>query len=95
MTPQTCISNQHQVHPQFTHFNRTNLMIDLPLASTALGIICTLVWIGWNLSQHLNAIHIAIAEIRILLQSNNSKMNDIETDIKDLGRRVNEIEHKI
>jgi hypothetical protein len=70
-------------------------MIDLPLASTALGIICTLVWIGWNLSQHLNAIHIAIAEIRILLQSNNSKMNDIETDIKDLGRRVNEIEHKI
>jgi hypothetical protein len=70
-------------------------MIDLPLASTALGIICTLVWIGWNLSQHLNAIHIAIAEIRILLQSNNSKMNDIETDIKDLGKRVNEIEHKI
>lgn len=70
-------------------------MIDLPLASTALGIICTLVWIGWNLSQHLNAIHIAIAEIRILLQSNNSKMNDIETDIKDLARRVNEIEHKI
>lgn len=70
-------------------------MIDLPLASTALGIICTLVWIGWNLSQHLNAIHIAIAEIRILLQSNNSKMNDIETDIKDLARRVNEIEHKV
>ena len=70
-------------------------MIDLPLASTALGIICTLVWIGWNLSQHLNAIHIAIAEIRILLQSNNSKMNDIETDIKELARRVNEIEHKV
>jgi hypothetical protein len=70
-------------------------MIDLPLASTALGIICTLVWIGWNLSQHLNAIHIAIAEIRILLQSNNSKMNDIETDIKDLTRRINEIEHKV
>ena len=70
-------------------------MIDLTIASTALGIICTLVWIGWNLSQHLNAIHIAIAEIRILLQSNNAKMNDIETDIKDLARRVNEIEHKI
>ena len=70
-------------------------MIDLTIASTALGIICTLVWIGWNLSQHLNAIHIAIAEIRILLQSNNSKMNDIETDIKDLARRVNEIEHQI
>jgi hypothetical protein len=67
-------------------------MIDLPLASTALGIICTLVWIGWNLSQHLNAIHIAIAEIRILLQSNNSKMNDIETDIKDLTHRLNQIE---
>ena len=70
-------------------------MIDLTLASTALGVISTLVWIGWTLSQHLNAIHIAIAEIRILLQSNNSKMNDIETDIKDLARRVNEIEHKI
>lgn len=70
-------------------------MIDLPLASTALGIICTLVWIGWNLSQHLNAIHIAIAEIRILLQSNNSKMNDIETDIKDLNQRMNQIEGRI
>jgi hypothetical protein len=70
-------------------------MIDLPLASTALGIICTLVWIGWNLSQHLNAIHIAIAEIRILLQSNNSKMNDIETDIKDLTHRMNQIEGRI
>jgi len=67
-------------------------MIDLPLASTALGIICTLVWIGWNTSQHLNAIHISIAEIRILLQSNNSKMNDVETDIKDLTRRMNQIE---
>jgi hypothetical protein len=70
-------------------------MIDLPLASTALGIICTLVWIGWNLSQHLNQIHIAIAEIRILLQTNNAKMNDIETDIKELTIRVNYIEHKI
>lgn len=70
-------------------------MIDLPLASTALGIILTLVWIGWNLSQHLNAIHIAIAEIRILLQSNNSKMNDLETDIKDLNQRMNQIEGRI
>jgi hypothetical protein len=69
-------------------------MIDLPLASTALGIICTLIYVGWNLSQHLNAIHIAIAEIRILLQTNNSKMNDVETDIKDLVRRMNEIERK-
>lgn len=67
-------------------------MIDLPLASTALGIICTLVWIGWNTSQHLNAIHIAIAEIRILLQSNNSKMNDLETDIRDINNRLNQIE---
>jgi hypothetical protein len=69
-------------------------MIDLPLASTALGMICTLVYVGWNLSQHLNAIHIAIAEIRILLQANNSKMNDLETDIKDLNRRVHDIERK-
>ena len=67
-------------------------MIDLPLASTALGIICTLVWIGWNLSQHLNAIHIAIAEIRILLQSNNSKMNDIETDVRDINQRLHQLE---
>ena len=69
-------------------------MIDLPLASTALGIICTLIYVGWNLSQHLNAIHIAIAEIRILLQTNNSKMNDVETDIKDLNRRMADIERK-
>jgi hypothetical protein len=67
-------------------------MIDLPLASTALGIICTLIWIGWNLSQHLNAIHIAIAEIRILLQSNNSKMNDIETDVRDINQRLHQLE---
>jgi hypothetical protein len=69
-------------------------MIDLPLASTALGIICTLVYVGWNLSQHMNAIHISIAEIRILLQSNNSKMNDVESDIKDLIRRINDLERK-
>ena len=67
-------------------------MIDLTLASTALGVICTLVWIGWNLSQHLNAIHIAIAEIRILLQSNNSKMHDLETDIRDINQRLQQIE---
>jgi hypothetical protein len=67
-------------------------MIDLPLASTALGIICTLIWIGWNLSQHLNAIHIAIAEIRILLQSNYSKMNDIETDVRDINQRLHQLE---
>jgi hypothetical protein len=67
-------------------------MIDLPLASTALGIICTLVYVGWNLSQHLNAIHIAIAEIRILLQSNNSKMNDIETDVRDINQRLHQLE---
>lgn len=67
-------------------------MIDLPLASTALGIICTLIWIGWNLSQHLNAIHIAIAEIRILLQTNNSKMNDIETDVRDINQRLHQLE---
>ena len=69
-------------------------MIDITLASTALGIICTLVAIGWHLSQCLNSINISIAEIRILLQSNNSKINDIEIDIKDLLRRVNDIEHK-
>jgi hypothetical protein len=69
-------------------------MIDLPLASTALGMICTLIYVGWNLSQHLNEIHIAIAEIRILLQANNSKMNDVETDIKDLNRRMADIERK-
>jgi len=69
-------------------------LIDLTIASTALGIICTLVMIGWHLSQHLNAINISIAEIRILLQSNNSKINDVETDMKDLIRRINELEHK-
>jgi len=69
-------------------------MIDLPLASTALGIICTLIWIGWNLSQHLNAIHIAIAEIRILLQSNNSKMNDLETDVRDINQRLHQLENR-
>jgi hypothetical protein len=67
-------------------------MIDLPLASTALGIICTLVYVGWNLSQHLNAIHISIAEIRILLQTNNSKMNDIETDVRDINQRLHQLE---
>lgn len=69
-------------------------LIDITLASTALGIICTLVAIGWHLSQCLNSINISIAEIRILLQANNSKFNDIEADIKDLIRRVNDIEHQ-
>lgn len=70
-------------------------MIDLNIVSVGLGIITTLIGIGWRFSSHLSEIKIAVVRIETLLTATNERMDRMEKEIRDIDNRVRQYEqHK-
>jgi septal ring factor EnvC (AmiA/AmiB activator) len=69
--------------------------MDINLLSIGLGIICTLVGIGWKLGTYLGDIKTSVARIETLLAAQSQRMDRIEDDVKRIEQDVKQIQKEI
>ena len=67
-------------------------MIDLNLISVGVGIIATLIGLGWKLGTYLGEIKTSVARIETLLAAQSARMDRIEDDVKRIENDVKQLQ---
>ena len=67
-------------------------MIDLNLISVGVGIIATLIGLGWKLGVYLGDIKTTVARIETLLAAQSQRMDKIEHDIERIENDVKQLQ---
>lgn len=67
-------------------------MIDANLISIGLGIICTLLGLGWKLGVYLGDIKTTVARIETLLAAQSQRMDRIEHDLDRIENDVKQLQ---
>lgn len=70
-------------------------MIDLNLISIGVGIIATLIGLGWKLGTYLGEIKTSVARIEMLLAAQSARMDRIEDDVKRIEQDVRQIQKDV
>lgn len=65
--------------------------MDINIISVGLGIVVTLVGLGWKLGVYLGDIKTSVARIEALLAAQSARMDRIEDDIKRIEGDVDTI----
>lgn len=65
--------------------------MDINIVSVGLGIVVTLVGIGWKLGIYLGDIKTSVARIEALLAAQSARMDRIEDDVKRIEQDVESI----
>lgn len=65
--------------------------MDINIISVGLGIVVTLVGIGWKLGIYLGDIKTSVARIEALLAAQSARMDRIEDDVKRIEQDVESI----
>lgn len=69
--------------------------MDLELISIGLGIIVTLVGLGWKIGVYLGDIKTSVARIEALLAAQSARMDRIEADVQRIEADVKQIQKEI
>jgi hypothetical protein len=70
-------------------------VIDLNLISIGVGIIATLIGLGWKLGTYLGEIKTSVARIEMLLAAQSARMDRIEDDVKRIEQDVRQIQKDV
>ena len=65
--------------------------MDINIISVGLGIVVTLVGLGWKLGTYLGDIKTSVARIEALLAAQSARMDRIEDDVKRIEQDVESI----
>lgn len=63
-------------------------MIDLSLLISSIGIISSILGVGWGISRFVSRIEVSLAEIRILLLSYNTRLDKIEHRLDTMEKEL-------
>lgn len=70
-------------------------MIDINILSIGIGIISTLLGIGWKLGTYLGDIKTSVVRIETLLAAQSARMDRIEADVQRIEADVKSIQKEI
>lgn len=68
--------------------------MEIEIIGVGLGIIVTLIGIGYKAGNAMQRIEVSIAEIKGILAANSARLDRIENEVKDIDNRVREMELK-
>ena len=66
-------------------------MIDINIISVGLGIICTLIGVGWKIANVMQDIKISVVRIEVWLQATSVRLDKIENDLDDCQKEIKQI----
>jgi hypothetical protein len=70
-------------------------MIDIELVSVGIGIIATLLGVGWKIGTYLGDIKISVVRIETLLAAQSARIDKIEHDVKVIEDDVKQIKKEL
>jgi hypothetical protein len=70
-------------------------MIDINIISVGIGIIGTLIGIGWKLGTYLGDIKTSVVRIETLLAAQSARIDKIEQDVKTIEDDVKQIKKEL
>lgn len=70
-------------------------MMDIELVSVGLGIIATLIGVGWKIGIYLGDIKTSVVRIETLLAAQNARIDKIEQDVKVIEDDVKQIKKEL
>jgi len=68
--------------------------MQIELVATGLGIITTLIGLGWKFGIYLSDIKMSVAKIEAILSHTSARLDRIELEVRDIDRRLHEYEHE-
>ena len=68
--------------------------MQIELVATGLGIITTLIGLGWKFGIYLADIKMSVAKIEAILTHTSARLDRIEIEVRDIDRRLHEHENK-
>lgn len=70
-------------------------MIDINILSVGIGIIGTLIGVGWKLGTYLGDIKISVVRIETLLAAQSARIDKIEQDVNRIEDDVKQIKKEL
>jgi hypothetical protein len=68
-------------------------MVDLNLVSIGLGIIATLIGIGWKIAHCMNEIRLSVVRIETILTATSARLDKLELEVNEIKKELR-WEHK-
>lgn len=62
--------------------------IDIEFVSVGLGVIGTLIGVGWKLSQYMNEIRMSVKVIETILSSQSARLDKLEMEVNDIKKEL-------
>ena len=62
--------------------------IDIEFISVGLGVIATLVGVGWRLSNYMNEIRLSVVKIETILSTQSARLDRLETEVNDIKKEL-------
>lgn len=70
-------------------------MIDINIISVGIGIIATLIGVGWKLGTYLGDIKVSVVRIETLLAAQSVRIDKIEQDVRMIEEDVKQIKKEL
>ena len=63
-------------------------MVDLNLVSIGLGIIATLIGIGWKIAHCMNEIRMSVVRIETILTAQSARLDKLELEVNEIKKEL-------
>ena len=63
-------------------------MIDLNIVSVGIGIIATLIGIGWKIAHCMNEIRMSVVKIETILTATSARLDKLEMEVNDIKKEL-------
>lgn len=65
-----------------------HMNLNIEFVSVGLGVIATLVGVGWKLSQYMNEIRMSVKVIETILSSQSVRLDKLEMEVNDIKKEL-------
>ena len=62
--------------------------IDIEFISVGLGVIVTLIGVGWRLSTYMNEIRMSVKVIETILATQSARLDKLEVEVNDIKKEL-------
>lgn len=62
--------------------------IDIEFVSVGLGVILTLIGVGWRLSTYMNEIRMSVKVIETILATQSARLDKLEVEVNDIKKEL-------
>jgi hypothetical protein len=63
-------------------------MINIELVATGIGVIATLIGLGWKFGSYLSDIKVSVARIEAILSATSARIDKLEVEVNEIKKEL-------